>query len=436
MGNPRSDMLRRIERNVLPLISLLFLAACSDIAKGVTEAILESSEKKDTRQCHIEGPPSTGLVSLLEAQDQGTADGPRELKILMIHGIGRHSPGYSGRLIEHLMPALGLVIKSEARKKIELWERAVSDKPVGTLSVRLYLSPDRSRRLVFYELTWSDVFEEERRTIAFDNSKEYAFRRTELNGLLKKFFNDHIPDAFIYLSDARAKIFASVQQSYCWMTSGDWEDLPDRISERCRLRNKDRIKYMRRDDFVFMTHSLGSRIAIDVLQDETGLVRHAKGFSQAMKQAIKEISRKRELRIYMLANQLPLIGLSIKPPSVQEQIEAYCTPDGVSANQRVLKRLNIYAFNDPNDLLSYPIPPHLVGRYVDSRLCPSVTNISINVSHPIDLFGITQAVNPAAAHGDYDQDERVIEIIARGVGQKGQSPLVQEVCSWMRTAAQ
>ena len=431
MENLRSDMLRRIDRSVLPMILVLFLAACSDFAKGVTEAILESGEKKDTRQCHIEGPPSTGLVSLLEAQDQGTADGSRELKILMIHGIGRHSPGYSGRLTEHLMPALGLTIKSEARKKIELWERAVSDKPVGTLSVRLYLSPDRSRRLVFYELTWSDVFEEERRTIAFDNSKEYASRRTELNGLLKKFFNDHIPDAFIYLSDARVKIFASVQQSYCWMTSGDWEDLPNRISERCRLRNKDRIKYMRRDDFVFMTHSLGSRIAIDVLQDETGLVRRPKAYPQAMKEAARE----REVRIYMLANQLPLIGLSIKPPSVQEQTEAYCTPDGALVKQRALKKLNIYAFNDPNDLLSYPIPPHLAGRYVDSRLCPSVTNISINVSHPIDLFGITQVVNPAAAHDDYDQDERVIEIIARGVGQKSRSPLIEEGCSWMRTAA-
>ncbi len=100
-----------------------------------------------------------------------------------------------------------------------------------------------------------------------------------------------------------------------------------------------------------------------------------------------------------------------------------------------MKKLNIYAFNDPNDLLSYPIPPHLVGRYVDSRLCPSVTNISINVARPIDLFGITQIASPAAAHGDYDQDERVIEIIAHGVGQKSQSPLIEEGCSWMRTAA-
>ena len=139
------------------------------------------------------------------------------------------------------------------------------------------------------------------------------------------------------------------------------------------------------------------------------------------------------IQTYMLANQLPLLALSIEPPSVQDQTESYCTPDGALADQRALKKLSIYAFSDPNDLLSYPIPPHLVHRYVDSRLCPSVTNISINVTQPIDFFGISEVANPATAHGDYDHDERVIEIIAHGVGQVGVSPLLEESCSWIKT---
>ena len=32
--------------------------------------------------------------------------------------------------------------------------------------------------------------------------------------------------------------------------------------------------------------------------------------------------------------------------------------------------------------------------------------------------------------------ERVIEIIARGIGQKDKSPLIAEGCSWMKTATQ
>ena len=422
----------RFNRIVTPLIPLLFLAACSSFAKGVTEAILENSEGADTRECHMVGPSSVGLAHYLEAQDQaqGSPGETRELKVLMVHGIGRHLPGYSGRLTEHLMPALGLTIKSNARKELVLWEPMVSDKPVGRLSVDLYMNPDRSHRLVFYELTWSEVIDKERQAIAFDNSKEHAFRRTELNGFMKRFFNDHIPDAFIYLSDARAKIFASVQQSFCWMTSSNWEGLPNQASERCKLRNEERARFVRQNDFAFVTHSLGSRIAIDVMQDETGLVYRPEGYTS---QAVSEAFRNRELPLYMLANQLPLLGLSLAPPSVQDQTESYCKPDGALADQRALKKLSIYAFSDPNDLLSYPIPANVVGRYVDSRLCPSVTNISINVARPIDFFGISQVANPAAAHSGYDHDERVIEIIAHGIGQAGVSPLLEEGCSWIET---
>ena len=423
-------MAYRFDRIFLPLISLLLLTACSGFAKGVTEALLESSERKDTRQCHIEGPPSVGLVHLLEAQNQGSLGRTHDLKVLSVHGIGEHIPGYSGRLTESLMPALGLPIKANTRKEIVLWEPAVSDDPVGRLSVDLYMSPDRARRVLFYELTWSEVFDEERRSLAFDNSREYASRRTELNAFLKQFFNDRVPDAFIYLSKARAKIFAAVQQSFCWMTSGDWEDLPDEASERCKLRNEERARFAQQDSFAFVTHSLGSRIAIDVLQDETGLVHRPEGETS---EALREVFRERELPIYMLANQLPLIGLSIEPPSVQEQTDAYCSAEGALADQRALKQLSIYAFSDPNDLLSYPIPPRLVDRYVDSRLCPSVTNISINVARPINFFGISEVASPAAAHSDYDHDERVIEIIAQGVGQAGASPLLEERCSWIKT---
>jgi hypothetical protein len=310
-----AQMACRLHRIVAALGVLLFLAACSSFAKGVTEAVLESGEKEDTRQCHIEGPSSVGLAHFLDDQDQdrGSVEGPRDLKVLMVHGIGRQSPGYSGRLTENLMPALGLTVKSKVRKEIVLWEPAVSEDPLGQLSVHLYLSPDRTRRLIFYELTWSDVIDEERRTLAFDNSKEYAFRRTQLNGFMKRFFNDHIPDAFIYLSGARAKIFASVQQGFCWMTSGDWEDLPEKGSERCDFDNQARAHFARRDDFAFLTHSLGSRIAIDVLQDETGLVYRG---DEATSQALGEIFREREIPVYMLANQLPLIALSVEPPSV------------------------------------------------------------------------------------------------------------------------
>ena len=213
------------------------------------------------------------------------------------------------------------------------------------------------------------------------------------------------------------------------MTSGDWEDLPDRASERCDPLQDARRAFIEQDDFAFVTHSLGSRIAIDVLQDESELNYRSPEETAAM----AEEFRNREIAIYMLANQLPLLALSIDPPTVQEKTEDYCTVSGALAEQRVLKKLKIYAFNDPNDLLSYPIPPNEMRRYVDSRLCPSVTNISLNVARPVNLFGLSEFANPAAAHGDYDRDERVIEVISHGVGGEESTSLLEENCSWIET---
>ena len=143
--------------------------------------------------------------------------------------------------------------------------------------------------------------------------------------------------------------------------------------------------------------------------------------------------RQRELPLYMLSNQLPLLGLGLPPPTVHDQIARYCAKDAALADQRALKSLDIYAFSDPNDLLSYPIPPVLARRYVDSRLCPRVTNISINVARPVNLFGLSEVANPVSAHGAYDNDERVIDIMANGVGQGPDWAELEARCSWIET---
>ncbi len=90
-------------------------------------------------------------------------------------------------------------------------------------------------------------------------------------------------------------------------------------------------------------------------------------------------------------------------------------------------------FSDPNDVLSYPIPPKFADAYLDSRLCPKVTNIAINVAKPISLFGLGEFANPAAAHGDYEHDERVIALIAHGIGQENTADIVKDRCSWLET---
>jgi hypothetical protein len=92
----------------------------------------------------------------------------------------------------------------------------------------------------------------------------------------------------------------------------------------------------------------------------------------------------------------------------------------------------IIAFSDPNDLLSYGIPEGFGDKYLDSRLCPSITNININVASTIDALGITDLANPLEAHLGYDRDDRVVALIAKGIGNPKTSPLVSKKCEFTK----
>ena len=133
----------------------------------------------------------------------------------------------------------------------------------------------------------------------------------------------------------------------------------------------------------------------------------------------------------MLANQLPLLQLGRESPKVTNQIEEYCQETGAHWENRSFKRLNIVAFSDPNDLLSYGIPPKFAREKMDSRICPKITNIEINVTEVVSLFGLGEFANPSDAHTGYDNDEQVIRLIAHGIGHDEVPEKTREVCSWV-----
>ncbi len=54
----------------------------------------------------------------------------------------------------------------------------------------------------------------------------------------------------------------------------------------------------------------------------------------------------------------------------------------------MIGNLTVFAFSDPNDLLSYGIPPKFADDYMDSRICPRITNIILNVAQPLSLLGM------------------------------------------------
>ena len=128
-----------------------------------------------------------------------------------------------------------------------------------------------------------------------------------------------------------------------------------------------------------------------------------------------------------------MLQLGRKPAEINNQQSSYCSEVGNKYDQRFVTKTPIFAFSDPNDLLSYAIPPGFVESYLDSRLCIEVTNININVAHVYDVFGLGKIANPMEAHIGYDTDDRVVSLITKGIGNQDTSKLVTDRCRWIET---
>ncbi len=408
-----------MKRIFLLFITAAQLSGCASLGKGMAEAFLEKQQSADTRVCEIWGKAFKGISPYLDNK-QG------KMKVLMVHGVGDHLPGYSTQFVEKLAKELDLPVMAKHYKNISLTTRFDSSKNLGNLRITRLLSKDRSKELLFYELTWSAITAKQKEVLAYDNSGEYSFRRAEVNNLMKKFSNDTGPDPIISLGESRDDILVSFGQSFCWMTKSNWDELPDGVAQACSFNDDTAAKNILVDHYAFISHSLGSRITIDGMQRIASLLdKRDADFTEALKN--------KEIPIYMMSNQLPMLQLGRKLPDVSNQNAAYCKPEGERYSQRMLARTRIIAFSDPNDLLSYAIPHGFVEKYLDSRLCIDVTNININVATIFDAFGLGKLANPLDAHVGYDTDDRVVALIAKGIGYKNTAKIVNDRCQWVET---
>lgn len=409
--------------------SLMLATGCAGIAKGVTAALIGDKEKpkEDTRQCYIRGRSLEGIEGFLKENQhgEGTDSARPDLKVLMVHGIGSHQPGYSARLAENLARALYLSKVQEHPKEFVLTAMRCPGRELGVLRVQRYLNKDGSRSMIFYELTWDPIVEKEKQTLAFDTSEENAYRRAVINRALKGFVDETVPDVLMYNGTSKELIQTSVGQALCWMMSTGWADLPNGGQQVCNVYDKNFLVKLD-DNYVFVSHSLGSRITLDALQS----------IAENAKQDVKLAKRldalqHKKFTVFMLSNQLPLLQLGQTAPSVRGQVRDICSPGSARSSERMFAELRIVAFSDPNDLMSYSIPPRFLDDYIDSRLCPTLTNVILNITPVIDLFGLEDVANPMAAHVSYDNDSRVIGIITKGIGGDGTDPEVTKRCTWL-----
>ncbi len=412
----------------------LVICGCASFGRGVAEGIMESQGqgREDTRACWIDGAPFDGIAPLLERQrgfDDVRAVNPQRprLHVIYIHGIGTHQPGHGADLVEGLAETLALPIRSKRGKRVELISPRDPEQTLGELNLVRLTNSERAYELVYYELTWSEITRPIKDSIAFDNSRIFRSRRASINQALRSFTNDVLPDPLAFAGNKGELIREAVAQALCWSMSTSWNDLPSLTTGQACAPGDKYLSRIAVDSHVLVTHSLGSRVVIDSLQDAAR--RMGVGDTLARRE-IRERLRQKVISIYMLSNQLPLLEAGQDPQEITGQTQAFCGEAALQASERFLKRVDLVAFSDPNDLFSYPVPQAWADKHLDSRLCARITNVSINIARVISLFGAGTFADPLTAHSGYNQDERVRNLIAHGVGNPKVAPIVKQRCSF------
>ena len=127
-------------KHLLILAVSLVLAGCASLGKGVAEAVLERKDSKDTRACVITGKSFGGIAPSLENNKGRT-------KVLMVHGVGTHVPGYSKQFLEKLGRELGLTVRNSQHIDLDLTDSDDPDRELGTLRVNRLLNQDETKEL-------------------------------------------------------------------------------------------------------------------------------------------------------------------------------------------------------------------------------------------------------------------------------------------------
>lgn len=420
---------------------LAALGGCSSIAKGVTEAVLEREDEEDMRQCEIQGPSFDGIRQSLDSQ---TGHPGKVTKVLMVHGISDHVPGYSSRFQKRLYEELGLTRTDATTRMIELESHDVSwakgePHTLGFLQITNHTDAEGKKRLMFFELTWSPILSHQKQVLASDSANNEGLSRADLNASLKSFMNATVPDLLIYMGNGHEKITTSVREAVCWMLADQWQDLPKSGRAECGQWPRSTFSTLAQDDHFFVTHSLGSRITIDTIQNFKELNDNPNQTEK--RRAIRDVVRDKSFTVFMLANQLPLLQMGTDVPETPALLEqdSRCGATGKEGEAgknslRVMKQMNIVAFSDPNDILSYPVPFDFAEKYLDRRICPIITNVSLNVAPQKNLFDTVSFANPLEAHSGYLEDARVIDLIANGLHHDTLSPLIGSRCAWQEVS--
>lgn len=398
--------------------------------------------------CGCSTPQVIGKFQGLKTIQQGT----EHLHIILVHGIKKQEPGWSGDFYKVLEASLNK--GPETSPKLQQvgednWGKCIFIKGNGRLSdltqckggnvppaadgvlksVTLK-SPDGAKTVTITEVTWSPITTVlKQQLLEYDTINDLSKKRAWFNRYLRKgLVDDGFSDALAYAGEPGERIRNVVWKAICYSMTGKLSDI-----DACDLGTDNHR-------FAFITHSLGSRIVFDALHvgdEEKAKAAHDKNFSLMQKfDAIKSVSAK-TVALYMLANQLPLLEMAGVTGAADRKsgagAKAFINEDAAAVPENgligrflrdrsdVLSKdlmlkavamppVSIAAFSDPNDLLSYSLCKSGMDRLKDAAVADIWVSNAIN-------FGLF--ANPMSAHQDYWKNKKVIELLV-GEGEDGE----------------
>ncbi|MBW8190537.1 hypothetical protein K0504_05760 [Neiella marina] len=403
--------------------AVVCLQGCSSVAKGVTEAVLEQDKINYQRRCQVYGETFKGLSETWANQNPYEQ---RELRVLVIHGAGNYPSGYADAMSFQLARRMGLTRVDARPRKLALnqidsgWNKGQTEQSLGQLNVLRFRNAQDNRQLLVFELSWTDIAAADKAKLAFDESTAMTSQRVMVNRQLKEMVNMHASDPMIYMGPTGERIRQAVDTATCLMTISRWEQLQPNASFDCQRQNQQSPSQPA--GYAVITHSMGSRIIMDVIQRAAENDNQQDGINPAFKN--------QNLNIYMLSNQLQLFQLGRPEPDSKVQTGDYCTTSSADYDKRLVNEMRLVSITDPNDVFSYTVPQTFVDEFIDARLCPKLVNVVTEVAAPINVFGLTQVAEPMAAHKDYFTDSKVLDVMVFGLAGAMSSDEGHEGCEW------
>ncbi|WP_326541834.1 hypothetical protein [Pseudorhodoferax sp.] len=369
----------------------------------------------------VPGPVEFDGIDSLLAND-------RPLDVLLVHGMCSKDAAWA----QQALADMAALVQAST-------QTPVVHTPLGAGGIELFQTTLETARgrVRANAVLWSPLTRPLKQGLCYDQSHKsaictapplpepapaYAHPRASLNRQLKdELLNDCLADALAYQGTARQAITARMQEAV--LTALDRSGgqpqasaagMPARLAER-------------QEPLVVITSSLGSKMVFDAL---LGLAASGDGArSRAAQNSYDRIAT-----VFMRANQIPILALADTdlpapagaPVPLAQPSSRGTTPDPIAALEQRRQRpppapagagmkpagvgapgrLQLVAFTDPNDVLSYVLVPSPMAQAAPYRI------VDVVLSTAPALLGLV--ASPIAAHQDYDTNTQVRRFIACG----------------------